>query len=59
MMKCDGCNERVKQGLEPACVRVCPFDALALATEEERLGRKKDRSVGEIAVAICQEQHAT
>ena len=30
MEKCDGCVERVKNGLEPACVRVCPFDALKL-----------------------------
>lgn len=30
MLKCDGCNERVKAGLLPACVAVCPFDALAL-----------------------------
>lgn len=30
MLKCDGCNERVKAGLMPACVAVCPFDALTL-----------------------------
>lgn len=30
MAKCDGCNERVKTGLLPACVAVCPFDALTL-----------------------------
>ena len=30
MTKCDGCNERVKAGLAPACVAVCPFDALKL-----------------------------
>ena len=30
MEKCDGCVQRVKCGLEPACVRVCPFDALKL-----------------------------
>lgn len=59
MIKCDGCNERVKNGLEPACVRVCPFDALALVTEEERLARRKARSVGEIAAEICDQRHAT
>ena len=28
MQKCDLCNERLKCGLEPACVRVCPTRAL-------------------------------
>ena len=37
MRKCDGCNDRVKAGLEPACVRVCPVSALKLTTEEEYL----------------------
>lgn len=30
MVKCDGCSERVKAGLLPACVLICPFDALKL-----------------------------
>ena len=30
MTKCDGCSERVKAGLLPACVRACPTGALAL-----------------------------
>ncbi|MCF0228191.1 MAG: 4Fe-4S dicluster domain-containing protein [Parasporobacterium sp.] len=30
MAKCYGCNERVKAGLKPACVAVCPFGALKL-----------------------------
>jgi len=34
MVKCDGCNERVKAGLMPACVAVCPFDALRLEEEQ-------------------------
>ena len=33
MVKCTGCNERVKAGLKPACVTVCPFDALRLEEE--------------------------
>lgn len=28
LQKCDLCNERVGAGLQPACVRVCPFQAL-------------------------------
>lgn len=28
MYKCDGCIERVKHGMEPACSRVCPTGAL-------------------------------
>jgi len=35
MHKCDGCVDRVKAGLEPACVRICPFDALSLRSREE------------------------
>ena len=30
MFKCHGCHERVKHGLAPACVKVCPMDALGL-----------------------------
>jgi Fe-S-cluster-containing dehydrogenase component len=28
MAKCDGCVERIRRGMEPACVRVCPTGAL-------------------------------
>lgn len=34
MVKCDGCNDRVKQGLPPVCVRACPFGALECVTED-------------------------
>lgn len=34
MHKCDGCAERVKHGLKPACVKVCPFGALQLLPSE-------------------------
>lgn len=37
MVKCDGCNMRVKNGLQPACVRACSFGALTCVTEEEYL----------------------
>lgn len=35
MVKCDGCYMRVKNGLQPACVRACTFGALRCMTEEE------------------------
>ena len=35
MNKCDGCVERIRQGLKPACIKVCPFGALKLETEDE------------------------
>ncbi|MEL7566339.1 MAG: 4Fe-4S dicluster domain-containing protein [Dehalobacterium sp.] len=28
MQKCDGCFERIKHGMEPACCRACPVGAL-------------------------------
>lgn len=28
MRKCDGCIDRIRAGLEPACVRACAFNAL-------------------------------
>lgn len=37
MVKCDGCNERVKAGLKPACVKACSFGALQCVPEDEFL----------------------
>ena len=34
MRKCDGCVERQRAGLLPACVKVCPTGALTLVEEE-------------------------
>lgn len=34
MVKCDGCNTRVKNGLKPACVNACSFGALTCVSEE-------------------------
>lgn len=35
MVKCDGCNVRVKHGLKPACVLACSFGAIDCVPEEE------------------------
>ena len=34
MKKCDGCINRIKAGLEPACVRGCSFGALMLVDDK-------------------------
>lgn len=52
MTKCDGCIERVKAGLEPACVRICPTKALRLYTEEEYAEVLRDRSLRRLAQKI-------
>lgn len=44
MVKCDGCNERAKNGLKPACVRACPFGALTCVTEEEYAASGSDKA---------------
>lgn len=44
MVKCDGCNERVKNGMKPACVRSCSFGALECMTEEEYLNSGSDKA---------------
>jgi len=43
MRKCDGCYIRQKNGLEPACVKVCPMDALGLYTVEEYMQVEKNK----------------
>lgn len=35
MLKCDGCIERLKNGMEPACVRACPVGALTCRSDGE------------------------
>ncbi len=52
MNKCDGCGERIKYGLEPACVRICPTKALRLYGEEEYSGVLRERSLRKIIRCI-------
>ena len=35
--KCDGCIERVKFGLKPACIHACPTGALCLLPDDQKL----------------------
>ncbi len=35
MVKCDGCNTRVKNGLKPACVLACSFEAIDCVPESD------------------------
>ena len=55
MKKCDGCTVRLENGLEPACVRVCPTGALTCTTEEEYVAGKRSHSLREIAQKLREE----
>ena len=48
MVKCDGCLERIRHGLEPVCVKTCPSGALSLVRENEpvRSGSLRRRVFG-------------
>src|SRR6185436_4584160 len=35
MFKCTLCNDRVSQGLEPACIKACPTGCLHFGTKED------------------------
>ena len=52
MIKCDGCVTRIQHGLEPACVRVCSFNALSLQDEKEQKKRKLAASLNKIVDMI-------
>ncbi len=48
MYKCDGCAQRQKNGMVPACVRVCPTGALTCQSEESYLENKRAASIRKI-----------
>ena len=45
MSKCDGCVERIKHGMEPACVRACFLGALKCYSQEEYEKARSERSL--------------
>ena len=51
MYKCGLCNDRVKAGLKPACVRVCPFEALTFEEPNETQGEKELKHLAGIVAA--------
>ena len=55
MVKCDGCNERVKAGMKPACVRACSFGALQCITEEEFKKQENAKALHTLAKNLCPE----
>lgn len=56
MTKCDGCIDRVKAGMKPACVRVCPFGALQLLPEQEYIETMRENAKKKISFALLDEQ---
>lgn len=56
MTKCNGCVTRLKHGLEPACVRVCPFDALKMVPVEEAKEKQWNKIMTRIIKATKERQ---
>ncbi|MCM1148877.1 MAG: 4Fe-4S binding protein [Butyricicoccus sp.] len=52
MVKCDGCYMRVKNGMQPACVRACSFSALQCLTEDEFESQEGLRALHRIAKSV-------
>lgn len=52
MQKCDGCIVRLQNGLEPACVRNCPTNALSCVSQEQFLQSRAEKSLKQLASLI-------
>lgn len=50
--KCDGCRERLAQGLWPACALACPTDALMFAPPWRAVAETRGREALRIAAAL-------
>jgi len=48
MIKCDGCIDRVKHDMQPACVQICPFDALKMYDKQTYQQQKVEKSLHQI-----------
>lgn len=55
MVKCDGCVERLRRGMVPACVRVCPTGALTCRPESEYHEEQSERSLRALARHLLEE----
>ncbi len=52
MIKCDGCYIRIENGMKPACVRACAFEALTCVSEKEFAELEKQKSITALLKAV-------
>jgi len=49
VVKCDYCIDRVEQGLDPACVTICPTGSLSFGRSEEMTQVRRERHAASVA----------
>lgn len=50
LQKCNLCVERIQHGLEPACVRICPVNALKFIPANEAMDEKEHKYINKIVI---------